>query len=750
MSKNPLLLNVLCLSVLTLAALNLMLWFPEIWYIVLIIYIAAVAAVIIPQIAIKKSRVFEKNFHTVSLYMSLLENIGAMVVIWDNKFINVVPNAYFTEHTGYTKSECRDLKVLKNILPEKCFSKKGIQELINVSDIEFDMTDKNGDKRKVIWNTSVLRHGKNNNLMLSIGWDYTHLSSEFDGDRFESGALSDSEKYTLSMQLSEIGILLKKPESDEFFISEQIQKNLGLSGETVSVKEMRNLIYPKDRVIFDAYCMDNGRYDSNEIHNLEMRIMCADGQYHWFEFRYKKSQSIDGRSGIIGGAMIDITKDKEKDSLIERMAYIDETTQIYNRNKFMMIGQEMFELSENLSVSYWLLVLDIDKFHIINDTCGYQNGNILLKEFAGIITRNVVKGGFAARIGGDDFALIFKNIDNDAPARVIRNIQNELSEFAQVAFPNMAVTCSASFCIIPTDGKDFAHCLDHAVFALSLNSDVRSDVQRYDNKIHDKIIKGSQLEAEIGKAIDNNEFVLYYQPKIDLATGQVNGMEALIRWIRDDGTIVPPSYFIPVAEQSMMITRISRFVLREACRQNKEWQDMGYQKFPISVNLTSVDFYQTNLLQIILDTLEETGLEAKYLEIELTERLALKDIDQAVKQMEEIKKLGVTISMDDFGTGYSSLSYIQVLPITLLKLDRSFIMYLEEDEVSREIVSAVIRIAKSKKIGTIAEGIETSQQAEILKESGCDNAQGYFFGKPMPPEKLQEFLEERMTVLGNN
>lgn len=223
-------------------------------------------------------------------------------------------------------------------------------------------------------------------------------------------------------------------------------------------------------------------------------------------------------------------------------------------------------------------------------------------------------------------------------------------------------------------------------------------------------------------------------------------MEALIRWIKPDGTVVPPGSFIPVAESSLLITKISRFVLLEACRQNKAWQDAGLPKVTVSVNLTSADFYQTDVRASIAEVLCSTGLEAQYLEVELTESLALKDIEQAIHQMTELKELGVKLAMDDFGTGYSSLSYIQVLPITLLKLDRSFIMYLEEDEVSREIVSAVIRIAKSKKIETIAEGIETSGQAEILKKSGCDLAQGYFFGRPMPADQFEEFIKSHATT----
>jgi EAL domain-containing protein (putative c-di-GMP-specific phosphodiesterase class I) len=225
------------------------------------------------------------------------------------------------------------------------------------------------------------------------------------------------------------------------------------------------------------------------------------------------------------------------------------------------------------------------------------------------------------------------------------------------------------------------------------------------------------------------------------------GMEALIRWIKPDGRLVPPVQFIPIAEKSMNITQISNYVLNEACRQNKLWQEKGLPPLTVSVNLTSVDFYQTDVIAIIKEVLERTGLEPQYLDIELTESLALKDIDNAVFQMDEIRNLGVKLSMDDFGTGYSSLSYIQVLPISLLKLDRSFIMYLEQDEMSREIVSAVIRIAKCKRIETIAEGVENAEQAAILRASGCDYVQGYLFGKPMPADKFEEFIINHNAAL---
>ena len=222
------------------------------------------------------------------------------------------------------------------------------------------------------------------------------------------------------------------------------------------------------------------------------------------------------------------------------------------------------------------------------------------------------------------------------------------------------------------------------------------------------------------------------------------GVEALIRWIKPDGTVISPDAFVPIAESSHLIGKISEFVLNEGCRQNKLWQKMGYPPIVMSINFASSDFYQTDLKDKVYEALARSALPPQWLEVELTESLALKDIDFAIDQMNRLRELGVKLAMDDFGTGYSSLRYLQILPITLLKLDRSFIIDIEHDNISFEIVAAVIRIAKSKKIETIAEGIENKGQQSILRSAGCDYGQGYLYGKPMPPEKIQELFEQNV------
>jgi len=727
--------------------LNIALRIPAYANVIMISFaaVAAVSAVILVVVMLNYER--ERIVRERENISNIMHSINAMAVLWDADFHYVEVNSELTKLLGYTSEDLSDIRTLQKVLPEDAFA-PSLQAIVNNRDEEFYVTAKGGAKVCTVWNTSIVSvstYRKNKKyLLLSIGLDLSETVKMKEDLIQYSKNLADSEKrYMFSMELSEIGLMLKESGASNYHISEQLQKMLGINSEVISPGVFRARFHPEDVMIYDALegTMTSTRSGDNTTHSTEFRMLAADNTYHWFQFRYKVNPGKNRVLADIGGAVLDITREKEKDVLIEKMAYIDDVTQIYNRNKFMQIGQETFECYNEVNQSYWVIVLDIDNFHIINDTCGYLNGNKLLNEFGGIVKEALSKGGFGARIGGDNFAMLVHDTgDETLPVRLVKQIQNRLQEVCADFLMHQTVTCSAGYCKMSDGGDDFAAILDHAEFSLSMSDGTKGDIIRYDNNVHEKILAGNALESELTHALENNELVLYYQPKINLTDGTLIGMEALIRWIKPDGTIIPPNQFIPVAENSLLITDISNFVLHEACRQNKKWQDMGFPPVTVSINLTAVDFYQTNVKDVIQNALNETGLEPQWLDVELTESLALKDIDHAIQQMKEIKELGVKLSMDDFGTGYSSLSYIQVLPITLLKLDRSFIMYLEEDEISREIVSAVIRIAKSKKIETIAEGIETVGQAEILKESGCDHAQGYFFGRPMPVDKFEEFM----------
>lgn len=679
--------------------------------------------------------------------ISLMNAINSFVVIWSEDGAMFLMN---DKLRGVLKNDVLNNQgkdILAFLFPQG-FSNYGKSEMMLGAAKEFALDSKFGNLY-VNWSSSVLFKGNDDSdrIIISIGFDVTENKVIRQQLNVTNNLLAASEKhYSLAMNLSEIGIILNEHCDEYFRISKELQSMLGVNNDIISIEEFVGLIHKDERMMFESYLKAAKSNSLRIMHSnsMDLRIRSYDGKYRWYAFRYKNSQN--GRFGmpVIGGAIIDITKDKEKDNLIERMAYIDEVTGIYNRNKLVSTGSEIYECCKILELSYWVIVFDIDNFHIINDTCGYGKGNQMLKEFSDILYKKKGKNGFAARVGGDNFVLIIQDYgDPNYPVIIAQEIQEEISNIGREHDFKQNISCSAGYSRMPADGEDFITVFERAEFALSTGEKKRSMVM-FDSRIHDSILTAAALEKSLAEAIEKGELALYYQPKISVKTRKIMGVEALIRWIKPDGTVVSPEHFVPVAENSHLITKIGEYVMDEACRQNKMWQNMGFPPIIMSINLTSEDFYQKDVKQFISEKLMETGLSPEWLEIELTESLAMKDIDFAVSQMQELRDIGLKLAMDDFGTGYSSLSYIQKMPITLLKLDKSFITLIEDDNVAREIVSAIIKIAKSKRINTIAEGVETEGQFAILEELGCDFIQGFLFERPMSAVQLTEYLRRSM------
>ncbi len=669
----------------------------------------------------------------------IAENMNCEMIVWADDFSYVFLNKKLREHFGIVDWNYDRKEVMRVAFGVEKMTRVTVNDIVDNNAYEARFRDKNGAVLTIAWSTSLIKKRKKNSLYLSTGFNLTEIR------KMKVNLASANDFFNSSMELAEIGVIMST-DRQNYRASSEMVRMLGLKKSSITAAEFRNLVHPNDRIQFDSAMRSQ---DSSEVRCVDMRIKSAEGPYRWYSYRYKSIAGTDNTLPLFGGAILDVNDEHEKDMLIERLAYIDEVTEIANRNKLLDAGQGIYDTCRLLDYSYWIIILDIDRFHIINDTCGYNNGNYILRNFAHILYKFVTPGGLAARISGDNFALVLRDYgDDDIPTRTVKNIQEEFAKLAVDDFSAISLSCSAGYSKLPEDGSSFLDVMEHAEFALKSSEGEKGHVCGYEPSMHDSIIGKTELEKALALAIDNNELQLFYQPKIDLATGKIMGVEALIRWIKPDGTIVKPDQFVPIAESSHLIGKISEFVLNEGCRQNSLWQKMGYPKIVMSINFTSTDFYQSDLKEKVFDALAKAGLEPEWLEVELTETLALSDIDFAVDQMNKLRDLGVKLAMDDFGTGYSSLSYLQILPITLLKLDRSFITDIEHDNIAYEIVSAVIRIAKSKRIKTIAEGIEDKIQESILRTAGCDYAQGFLYGKPMPPDKLQEFFEKNMREHG--
>ncbi|MBP3762086.1 MAG: EAL domain-containing protein [Ruminococcus sp.] len=714
---------------------------PDSALLVIIVYITTI--IFLSIIVYFISKIYSKHKSSVDPedFIEICEDLNTEIAIWSDDFSLIIMNKKLRDLIGIDYEKYDKKEALFTAFGLKKENGEDIQQFIKSPSYESSFKNPNGTV-SIAWSTSPVKKRKKRSVFLSTGFNLTEVK------KMKNNLASANDFFKSSMELAEIGLLMSS-DKKKFVASPEAVKMLGIKNSTIDISVLRSMIHPNDRIHFERAV----KYvdASGSVNSIEMQIKSSGGSsYRWYNFRYKSIKGTANTASLFGGALIDVTQEHEKDILIERLAYIDEVTEIANRNKLMATGQELYDTCNVLGHSYWIIVLDIDRFHIVNDTCGYENGNYILKNFAHILYKFVTPGGIAARISGDNFALILKDYgDDDLPSRTARSIQEEFAKLAVDDFEAITLSCSAGFSKMPSDGNSFLDVMEHAEFALKSANGSQSTIIGYEPSMHDSIIGRNELEKALALAIDNNELQLFYQPKIDLRTGKIMGVEALIRWIKPDGTVIKPDSFVPVAESSHLIGKISEFVLNEGCRQNKLWQKMGYPNIVMSINFTSTDFYQADLKEKVLEALAKSKLDAKWLEVELTETLALSDIDFAVSQMNKLRELGVKLAMDDFGTGYSSLSYLQILPITLLKLDRSFITDIQHDNIAFEIVSAVIRIAKSKKIETIAEGIENKEQEEILRQAQCDYGQGYLYGKPMPAEKMNEFFEENAKITAN-
>ncbi len=684
--------------------------------------------------------------------MYLAKNLTAPAMLWNDNFTEVILNDSLSE---IAETKMRSDFDPKHVVPmffgKKDMTDADIHEIVVAKNQEYSFTSASGKPHDMIWNTSAVETDEDGvTWLLSIGMDLADIRSMQSEIEIFSRRLTASEgRHNLTMELMDVGLLLIEQGNPNLFPSEKLQKMFGLRGSIVTVQEIRKRIYPLDVVAFDSHVQamrNHMRHFINRTETLELRICDAEGQYRWYSYRFRATtNSANGRM-VVGGTVIDISEEKQKDAKIEQIAYEDTVTGIPNRNKLMRMGEELYGCTVELNSSYWVIVMDIDRFHLINDTCGYAAGNDLLRSFADALVKQLTHGGFGARISGDNFALILRDVGDDSlPEKVVGKIQRTLLTKAVGALSNRTLTCSAGYAKMPADGDSFEHVLEHAEFALSSGSKKHGSIRRYTPEMHDTIIQDSNLETQLADAVMRGELELYYQPKVSLTTGEIVGLEALARWHHTSGKLISPTVFIPIAERSQLITQITRFVLNEACRQMKLWQTMGLPDIVMSINFSGTDFYQENICAQIQKTLDYHGLDPHCLEIELTESLALMDIDVTIARMQELREAGIQLAMDDFGTGYSSLSYIQRLPFTMLKLDRSFVTGMDGDPVVQEIIRSVARIAKAKQVKTIAEGVETPEQARMLREAGCDYVQGYLYGHPMTAKETEQYIRANLT-----
>ncbi|TKB09682.1 EAL domain-containing protein [Desulforhopalus sp. IMCC35007] len=440
---------------------------------------------------------------------------------------------------------------------------------------------------------------------------------------------------------------------------------------------------------------------------------------------------------------------------ILRLAYYDNLTELPNRAFFMARIEQAISFAKQQERSLAVLFLDLDNFKRINDTLGHNVGDELLRTTARRIThslrssdtvsRSVVEDQnkrHLARLGGDEFTVLLADLQQPEDALIVANrIREELAKPMQLNDHKLIITPSIGISLFPRDGNDVVTLLKSADMAMYFAKRTgRNNVQFFEGSMNENALLRMNLENELRQAIERNEMSLHYQPQIDLTTGKVTGLEALIRWQNFTLGNVPPLDFIPIAEDSGLIIPIGEWVLRTACRQAKSWQDADVEFSRIAVNVSVRQFAQKEFPSLIAQVLRETNLEPSALELEITESILMNNADKAVETLKQLKAIGVHLAIDDFGTGYSSLSYLKQFPIDRLKIDRSFINAITTDTDDQAIASAVISLAESMKLQVTAEGVETVGQMQFLKQEKCDEAQGFHISRPMTATDAERFL----------
>ncbi|MGZ4134850.1 MAG: sensor domain-containing protein, partial [Tumebacillaceae bacterium] len=457
---------------------------------------------------------------------------------------------------------------------------------------------------------------------------------------------------------------------------------------------------------------------------------------------------IDGEPATL--TMIkDVTARQETENQLKRMAYYDALTGLPNRVLFKdTLSQGLAEMEKG-SFDLAILFLDMDRFKYINDTFGHPFGDLMLKVIGGRLQECIGDRGMLARMGGDEFTILLENVNG--AERMTQMAEDILAQFRDpivIDDHELLLTPSIGIAVAPFDGEDADSLMKHADAAMYRAKEHGGNrYEFYTSAISVDHYERILLENDLRRALERTEFVLHYQPKIDAITRRIVSMEALVRWQRPGYGMVSPGLFIPLAEETGLILALGEWVLREACRQNKEWQDMGFAPLRVAVNVSAKQFHQSNVVDMIHRVLEETGLDPEWLEIEITESTIMKNAEGVIATVQQLKRMGVHIAIDDFGTGYSSLGYLRRFHLNTLKVDRSFLLDVLEDSENTIIVSAIINLAHNLKLNVVAEGVETEEQLAFLIELGCDEVQGYLFSPPISAERFLGLLEQQCDEL---
>jgi len=537
-------------------------------------------------------------------------------------------------------------------------------------------------------------------------------------------------------------------DAKELFVSEESYRIFGVPRVAPSIfhKLLLNSIHKNDKKAFD---IATHKAIDGEATDVSFKACLPNGEKKTILMHLNHVQS----EHRLFGTFQDISELRKAEESIRQLAYYDTITGLPNRDLFKEhLSMALHHASRNKE-KIAIMFLDLDNFKRVNDSLGHEAGDKLLKIISERLHDSVRSSDLAARdttnidasvarLGGDEFTVMLSGLHGVEHVEMIaQRILKRIAEPVMLSSNRLSVSSSIGIAMYPEDGDDIETLLKSADAAMyEVKSQGRNGVFFYDDALRQQSHDRVQLESELYQALENNQLTLFYQPKVDANTYEVLGFEALIRWMHPQRGMISPMDFIPVAEDTGLIIPMGKWVIKEACHQYRAWRDMDAPRVSISVNLSAHQFADKHLLSAIRDILVETNMPPQYLEFEITETVLMQDADAALQILNAMKDMGLKVSIDDFGTGYSSISYLKNFPADVLKIDRSFIKDLPDDEQDATITNAIILLAKALNLGIVAEGVETEAQLQWLQNKQCDQIQGFLFSPPVPAEKAFTML----------
>ena len=558
------------------------------------------------------------------------------------------------------------------------------------------------------------------------------------------------ERFRVAFNQAAVGLAHVAPDGRWLMVNRKLCEIVGYSQAEMLNMRFQDITHPED-VIADyalAQCMRNWELDEQ---SREKRYLHKSGYYIWVNLTTSTVRDANGKPKYYSTVIEDISRRKQIEEELLHLANHDALTGLPNRWLLLDRLSQALVFANRVGTQVAVLLIDLDRFKNINDSLGHEVGDKIIREIGRRLSACTSTGDTVARLSGDEFALIRPDvIREEAVAVLAQHILAGLSQPMQIEGHEFYPTASIGIGIYPRDGRDGQALLKNADTAMYRAKDAgRNNFQFYAHEMNARALDRLKLESGLRRALERDEFVLHYQPQMDIASGRIVGVEALLRWAPPGQPMVFPNEFIPIAEETGFIVQIGEWVLRTACMQAYAWRDSGlFGALRIGVNLSARQFRQQAVADMVSQVLSATGCSPAALELEITESVVMEDPEAATLTLQKLSEMGVHLSIDDFGTGYSSLSYLKRFPINSLKIDKSFVRDITTDADDAAIAKAVIALAHSLKLKVIAEGVETQEQLAFLRVQECDYMQGYLLSRPLAIDELEQLLRCRAAAIG--